>query len=68
VVDVIEVQAQHDARQRRRVVLPVEIGAFVLIDDHADQRQHAPHGEQRDGEEHVREEDQELVDELLDAA
>ena len=66
-VDVVEVEAQHDPRQRGRVILPVEIGAFALIDDHADQREHAPHGEERNGEQNVRKEHQELVNELLDA-
>ena len=56
VIDVVEVQAQHDARQHRRVVLPVEVGVFALVDDHADQREEAPHGEQRDGEQNVGEE------------
>jgi hypothetical protein len=44
-IDVVEVQAEHDARERRRVVRFVERGVFALIDDDADQREETPHAE-----------------------
>jgi len=49
-IDVVEVQPQHEARERRRIVGLVKTYVFALIDDDADQRHHAPHGKQRHAE------------------
>src|SRR5579872_7047175 len=50
VVDVVEIETQDQARKRRRVIRPVEVGYFALLDDDADQREEAPNREQRHGE------------------
>jgi hypothetical protein len=56
VVDVVEVQAQDEPGERGRIGVEIETGVLSLIDDHADQRQQTPRGEQRDREQDVREE------------
>ncbi len=54
-IDVVEAEPQDRTGDRRRVALEIGAGILTLLDDYADQRQQAPHDEQRDGKEYVTE-------------